>query len=141
EPQARVARQVLALARRQVVEHGHLVPLLEEQAHEVRADEAGAAGDEYPHAHTSHSGPSSGATKRWPRARPCTAAISSAVSSKSKTSRLAARRAGSADLGTVATRGCCTSQRKATCSGDLPYFSPSARSSGSSPSSPLASGR
>ena len=38
--------EVRARAGREVVEHAHLVAALEQRAHEVRADEAGAAGDE-----------------------------------------------------------------------------------------------
>ena len=40
------AVEVLAVAGREVVEHAHLVAALEQRAHEVRADEAAAAGDE-----------------------------------------------------------------------------------------------
>ncbi len=39
--------EVRAVAGREVVEHAHLVAALEQPAHEVRADEAGAAGDEH----------------------------------------------------------------------------------------------
>ena len=38
--------EVRAVAGREVVEHAHLVAALEQRANEVRADEAGAAGDE-----------------------------------------------------------------------------------------------
>ena len=38
--------EVGAVAGREVVEHAHLVAALEQRAHEVRADEAAAAGDE-----------------------------------------------------------------------------------------------
>src|SRR5262245_40840852 len=38
--------QVLALSRREIVEHGDVRALLDESFDDVRADEAGAAGDE-----------------------------------------------------------------------------------------------
>ena len=41
------ALEVRAAAGREVVEHAHLVAPLEQRAHEVRADEAGAPGDEH----------------------------------------------------------------------------------------------
>ena len=41
--------EVRAAAGREVVEHAHLVAALEQRAHEVRADEPGAAGDERLH--------------------------------------------------------------------------------------------
>ena len=41
--------QVRAVARREVVEHAHVVAALEQGAHEVRADEAAAPGDERLH--------------------------------------------------------------------------------------------
>ena len=44
------AVEVLALAGGEVVEDGHLVAALDERVDEVRADEAGAAGDESSHA-------------------------------------------------------------------------------------------
>jgi len=43
------ARQVRARARRQVVEHAHLVPARDECLDQMRSDEARAAGDENPH--------------------------------------------------------------------------------------------
>ena len=39
--------EVRAAAGGEVVEHAHVVAALEQRAHEVRADEAGAAGDEH----------------------------------------------------------------------------------------------
>ena len=42
--------QIGAVAGREVVEHAHLVAPREEGANDVRADEAGSAGDEDPHA-------------------------------------------------------------------------------------------
>ena len=41
------AGEVRAVAGREVVEHAHLVAALEQRPDEVRADEAGAAGDEH----------------------------------------------------------------------------------------------
>ena len=41
--------EVLALAGGQVVDDGHLVAAIEERVDEVRADEAGAAGDQGTH--------------------------------------------------------------------------------------------
>src|SRR5581483_3549268 len=43
--------EVRAVAGREVVEHAHLVAALEQGAHEVRAEEAGPAGDEHPLRH------------------------------------------------------------------------------------------
>ena len=43
---ARKVRHVVDRARREVVEYPHLPTVLEEELAEVRADEAGAAGDE-----------------------------------------------------------------------------------------------
>ena len=48
-PAASARLEVLAPAGRDVVEHGHLVAPLEQGVHEVRADEAGAAGDQSTH--------------------------------------------------------------------------------------------
>ena len=46
---ARAVGQVLALAGGEVVDDRHLVAALDQRVDEVRADEAGAAGDECPH--------------------------------------------------------------------------------------------
>src|SRR5262249_35917781 len=43
-------RNVLALPRREVVEHVHLVAARQERIHDVRADEARASGHDRPHA-------------------------------------------------------------------------------------------